>query len=115
MNQNQRSSANRRLFRDPENKVISGVASGLAAYFGINDPLIIRIGFLALFLGFGIGLIPYLVLWFAVPEAKSSADFLSMRGEEININNIAKNVEDGFKDLKTKIEDISKDFKTRVL
>ena len=33
----------KRLFRDTENKVFGGVCSGLAAYFGIQDPVWVRV------------------------------------------------------------------------
>jgi phage shock protein PspC (stress-responsive transcriptional regulator) len=105
----------RRLFRDPDNKVFGGVASGLSAYFGIKDPIILRIIILLLFFGFGTGLFIYVILWIAIPEAKTSSDFLAMRGEDINIDNIARTVEDGFNDLKDKFEEFGKDLKTRVL
>ena len=55
----------RRLFRDENHKVLGGVCSGIANYFGI-DRIIIRI--LAIIF-FGIMLIPYLIVWIAVPSS----------------------------------------------
>ncbi len=52
----------KRLYRDENNKIIGGVCSGIAAYFGI-DPVIVRI----LFLVSGIGLLAYIILWMFVP------------------------------------------------
>jgi len=89
----------KRLFRDPDNKVIAGVASGLASYMGINEPLYVRLGFIFFFLFFGIGFIPYILLWALVPNASTASDRLSMSGEKININTIARNIEDGFEDI----------------
>ena len=109
------STGRRKLYRDPENKVFGGVASGLSNYFGMNDPLILRILLLVLFFGFGTGLLIYILLWILVPEAKTSSDFLAMRGEEINIDNIAKTVEESLDDLKGKIEEFGNDLKTRML
>ena len=57
--------ANRRLYRDENNKVLGGVCSGVANYFGI-DPLVIRV--LAV-ITFGVVFIPYLVLWIAIPSS----------------------------------------------
>lgn len=105
----------KKFYRDPENKVFGGVASGLSAYFGISDPVILRILFLLIGFSFGFGIILYFILWVAIPEAKTSSDFLAMRGEEINVDNIAKTVEDGFNDIKDKIEEFGKDLKTKVL
>ena len=52
----------KRLYRDENNKILGGVCSGIAAYFGI-DPVIVRI----LFLVSGIGILAYIILWMFVP------------------------------------------------
>lgn len=87
---------NKRLFRDPDDKVISGVCSGLAAYFGWKDPLWVRLIALLLIFTGGVSVIVYLILVLIVPQAKNSADKLSMKGEPINIDTIAKTVKDEF-------------------
>ncbi|MBT8228847.1 MAG: PspC domain-containing protein, partial [Bacteroidia bacterium] len=84
------------------------------AYFGIHDPIILRILFVILAIS-GIGVLPYIILWIAVPEAKTSSDRLAMRGEDININSIANKVEEGLNEIKDKIVDLSKDLKMKVL
>ncbi len=56
----------KRLRRSSDDKVIAGVCSGLADYFGI-DPVIIRLVFLVLFLAGTIGFWPYLILWLVMP------------------------------------------------
>ena len=62
----------KRLFRNPEDKVVGGVCSGLAAYFGINDPLWVRIVLVVLVLSSVGFLIPaYLIAWAIVPEEKT--------------------------------------------
>jgi len=104
----------KKLFRDPDLKVIGGVASGLSAYFGFDNPILMRVIFI-LFAMSSVGLIVYIVLWASLPVAKTSSDFLAMRGEPINIENIAKTVEDEFDDLKNTFEEISKDFKSKVM
>lgn len=104
----------KRLFRDPQDKVVAGVAAGMSAYFGISDPIIIRLLFVIFTLSGGLGLLSYIVLWIAVPEAKTTSDFLAMRGEEINIDNIARSVENGLKDLKDKLDDLSRGIKTKM-
>lgn len=57
----------RRLYRDENNKVLGGVCAGFANYFGI-DALIVRI--LAV-VTIGVVLIPYLILWVALPSSAS--------------------------------------------
>lgn len=61
----------KRLFRNENDKVIGGVCSGLANYFGI-DVVIVRIIFAILFFSFGFGILPYLILWVAVPSTASA-------------------------------------------
>lgn len=58
---------NKKLYRDENDKVLGGVCSGLAHYFGI-DVAVVRIIFVILAISFGFGIIPYLVLWVAVPS-----------------------------------------------
>lgn len=57
----------RRLTRRTDQKILGGVASGLATYFDI-DPLIFRLGFVALgLLTFPLGVLVYLIAWAVVP------------------------------------------------
>lgn len=60
----------RRLERDPNNKMIGGVAAGVANYFNL-DPTIVRIAWAASILVFGIGLLLYLIMWIVMPVADS--------------------------------------------
>jgi phage shock protein PspC (stress-responsive transcriptional regulator) len=98
----------KRLFRDEDNKVIGGVCSGLAAYFGIEEVVWVR---LAVFLfGFsGLSFFLYLFMWIIVPAAKTTADRLAMRGEPIDVNSIAKSIETGFEDLSKKVNEFGAD------
>ncbi|MFM2268818.1 MAG: hypothetical protein RL757_2259 [Bacteroidota bacterium] len=80
----------RSFFRDGEDKIIGGVSSGLAAYFGIENPIWVRISFVFFaFLGFA-GVLVYLVLWVMTREALTSADRLAMRGEPATAENIGR-------------------------
>lgn len=58
---------NDKLYRSRDNKVISGVCSGLGNYFGV-DPLIFRMGFVALLLAGGSSIIIYLLLLIIIPK-----------------------------------------------
>ena len=78
----------KRMFRDPDNATIGGVCAGLAAYLNL-DPVIVRIIFVILFFT-GAGFIIYIVLLIVIPEAKTTAQKLQMRGEQVNINNLKK-------------------------
>jgi phage shock protein PspC (stress-responsive transcriptional regulator) len=101
----------KKLFRDPDDKKLGGVCSGVAAYLGIEDPLWLRIFVVltAIFSG-GFVFVVYMVLWFLVPEAASASDKLAMRGEPATISNIAKVVEEELNELGDKITEWSKDF-----
>ena len=77
----------KKLFRDPDDKKIAGVCSGLALYLGV-DVVVIRIIFLvALICGFA-GFWIYLVIWIAAPEAKTAAEKCELRGIPANAENI---------------------------
>lgn len=85
----------RRLYRDMDDSLVGGVCAGLSAYFGINDPIWIRLLFIiSPFITFGSALLIYLILWIVIPEAKTSAQKLAMKGERINLLNIEKTVKD---------------------
>jgi phage shock protein PspC (stress-responsive transcriptional regulator) len=90
-----RASATKRMYRDPDNRIIGGVGSGIAAYWRI-DPVIVRVLFLAFTLAGGLGLFVYLVLWIVLPEAKTTAQKIEMKGEPVNINNIKESVKNEF-------------------
>jgi phage shock protein PspC (stress-responsive transcriptional regulator) len=80
---------NKRFYRDKDDKVIGGIAMGIANYFGV-DVSIIRILFLiSIFFG-GIGLIVYFILWFITPEAKTVGEKMSMAGYSLTLENIEK-------------------------
>ncbi|MGB3616659.1 MAG: DUF2807 domain-containing protein, partial [Catalinimonas sp.] len=85
----------KRFYRDPDEKVLGGVASGTAAYFG-TDVVVVRVLFLlSLFLG-GFGFVLYLVLWAITPEAKTHTEKIRMRGEPVTLSNIEAQVRTSF-------------------
>jgi len=79
----------KRLFRDPDNKVIGGVCSGLAAYFDTEIVLWRIIFVIAIILPFP-ALLTYLILWIAVPLAHTAAQKLEMRGLPVTAENLRK-------------------------
>lgn len=98
----------RRLYRNPDEKVLGGVCSGISAYFGIKDPIWVRLAFLAAFFLFGWGVLLYIILWGIVPEASTAAQKLAMKGEPINVSNLEKTIREGLEGLKAQVEDFSK-------
>ena len=95
----------KRLFRNGEDEVVGGVCSGIAAYFGIEDPLWLRILFVLITISGGVGILPYIILWAIVPKAETAADRLAMRGETINVSNIAKTIEEELDHLSETLTD----------
>lgn len=94
----------RRLFRDPDERVIGGVCSGLAAYFDIDTVWVRLAMFLLIFFG-GISLWVYIIMWIIIPRATTTAEKFAMRGEAANINNILKNFKEEAEDVKNRFKD----------
>ena len=97
-----------RLFRDPYDKVIGGVCSGLSHYFDI-DVVIFRLILLVLLLSAGIGVIPYLVAWAVIPVATSREEL--EYGSSVTIHDIGRNVTEELHDLKKRGEQMSAELK----
>ena len=84
-------STNRKKFyRDHDNRVIAGIAQGIANYFSINDPFIIRLFFLALIFLNGFGLMLYLIIWISSNYAKTIKQKMDMSGVKLSVDNIEK-------------------------
>ncbi len=96
----------KRFFRNPDEKVIAGICSGIGAYFHL-DPVWVRLLFIVFFAAGGSGILVYLVLWIVVPEAKSTTDRLVMRGEKINITNIEKTIRVEMSDLGQRVGNLA--------
>ena len=83
----------KKLFRDPDDKKLAGVASGIGKYFGV-DISVIRILFLvSIFLG-GFGIVAYIVLWVSMPEAVTLTERLQMQGDPVTLAGIEKTLKD---------------------
>ncbi|MCM0059264.1 MAG: PspC domain-containing protein [Algoriphagus sp.] len=78
----------KKLYRNPDDKVLGGVASGLAAYFGIKELLYIRLAFVFLTIVGGSGVVIYLILWIITPVASSITERIKMKGGEITLDSI---------------------------
>jgi len=128
----------KRLFRNPEDRMIGGVAGGLAAYFNKSSkmirlifaaPLIINIFFGILngvFSPFDWNPIPnvffgsltstfiliYIVLWIVLPEARSSFEKMEMRGEKVDVNSIRQNVQEEMNQFRTRAQAWGEEVKT---
>ncbi|MDX1616761.1 MAG: PspC domain-containing protein [Candidatus Promineifilaceae bacterium] len=72
----------KRLTRSQNDRMLFGVAGGLAEYFNV-DPVLIRLAFVLLVLGHGSGLLLYLVLAILMPEEMTSAKANGFDEDEI--------------------------------
>ncbi|MFN5347741.1 MAG: PspC domain-containing protein [Bacteroidota bacterium] len=94
--------AEKKLFRDPDDKIVGGVCSGVAHYFGIQ-PLWLRL-LLLISLIYGAGLLLYFILWIVIPKAKNASEKLAMKGKPINLDTIKETIEDDVTDLTERVK-----------
>ena len=94
------STKRKKFYRDHEDKIIAGIAQGIANYFSI-DAFIIRLFFIALIFVNGLGFGLYLLIWISSKYAKTIKQKMDMSGINLNVDNVKKFV----KESKNKIVD----------
>lgn len=118
----------RKLFRNPDDRMIGGVCGGIASYFGIEVwiprlifafPFLISIiaaifnsishnwwgpGFIFTGSFGGTTLIAYIVLWLVIPEAGTVSEKMAMRGEKVDLNSIKSNIQEEMKSFGARAE-----------
>ena len=82
--------SSKRLFRDGEDSYVGGVASGLAHYFGLDVSWLRILWAVLIFFSGGSFLVIYILFWILIPEAKTTAEKLQMKGEPVTVENIEK-------------------------
>ncbi|HWB93821.1 MAG TPA: PspC domain-containing protein [Puia sp.] len=129
----------KRLYRNPDDRVIGGVASGLAAYFHIEVwiprlifclPLVLGVvssiignawfpwhhwGGPAFFTG-GFGgtlFVTYIVLWIVLPEAVTASDKLEMRGEKVDLESIKNTIKSDLGSFKSRATEMGAEMRDR--
>ena len=83
----------KKLMRDPDDRVFSGVCSGLGHFFGIESKWVRLLFALFVIIG-GSGLLVYVILWIVMPPAITRADKMEMRGEAPNIQNFKRSFDE---------------------
>lgn len=78
----------RKLYRDPLNRRIAGVCSGLALYFDV-DTTLVRIIMLAAIMAGSLGFWIYVILWIAEPKAETPMQQCELRGLAPTAENLA--------------------------
>ncbi len=123
-------SPRKKLFRDIDDKIVGGVCSGIANYFGINVwiprvlfllpilsivsrwgswggfPDIFRVGFSPT------ALIIYIILWLVIPEANTTSEKLEMKGERVDMNTIKNSVMEEMKGMQQRAEKFGQEAKS---
>ncbi|MGJ7032695.1 PspC domain-containing protein [Niabella hirudinis] len=121
----------KRLFRNPDNKQIGGVASGIAAYFGKEAKTVRLIFALPLILSIingifshgdfdpfrgvffsslsGTFVVAYIILWIVLPEAISPYEKMEMHGQPVDLNTIKNNVQNSMGDVSSRIRNWGKE------
>lgn len=113
----------KRLYRNPDGKIIGGVCSGIGTYFNVNPWLaraIFLIPFISFFFRWGhIGpltfpnflsfsfspgtFIIYIILWLVIPEATTTSEKLEMKGEKVDLNSIKNSVVEEMKGVRERV------------
>ena len=113
------SSPKKKLFRDPEHKVLGGVFSGLGCYLGMN-PLWLRLAYiviifwLSLIMNITLPIIlllicSYFVCWGSIPLAANPAERLQMKGEPVNLSNMCDEFLTSTKEMISRQSEFNKD------
>ncbi|WP_299287949.1 PspC domain-containing protein [uncultured Mucilaginibacter sp.] len=103
-------STERRLFRDPDDHLIGGVAAGMANYFGI-EALWIRLIFVVSLFGAGSGLLVYIILWAIIPRANTRTEKMAMKGERADLQGFKRNFDEELKNIKQSLSNANREAK----
>jgi phage shock protein PspC (stress-responsive transcriptional regulator) len=86
------------MYRDTDHRVIGGVCSGISAYWNIELWLVRLIFFVLAMMG--VGILIYLILYIVLPEARTTAEKIAMKGNPVNIHNIKDSVKQEFETVR---------------
>lgn len=120
-----------KLYRDPEQKAIGGVCSGIAYYFNIPVwiprlifalPVLVglfEIPFTLLFFPIaasfsGTMFLIYIILWIVVPKALSASEKLEMKGQRVDLASIKNKVQDEMSDVKKNMTQNAAEWKSTI-
>lgn len=92
----------KKLYRDPDNAILGGVAAGLGQYFNI-DPVWFRLIFIVLVFAYGIMAIIYILLWLIIPKAETYAQKVEMQGENLSISFIEQKAKQEYEEVKNNL------------
>lgn len=82
----------KKLYRNPKDKMVAGVVSGLSSYFECDVTLLRILATVLILITQGIGLVIYIVLAVIMPEAETPEQQLKMQGRPVNMSNLTDEV-----------------------
>ncbi len=92
------------LYRDPDDRFLGGVCAGLGAYFDV-DPLVFRIiAVVSAIASAGITFLIYIILWIAMPKAKTLGQRIEMRGG-ITFKKMGDNIKEEYSAVTSKFKE----------
>lgn len=111
----EKQTVHRKLFRNPDDRMIGGIAGGFAAFLGWDASVVRIVLFLLVFLTQGVIIPVYILLWIIIPEAKTATEKLQMQGQSVTVENIGKTVTDGFEKVSENVNNYMSSDKPRSL
>ncbi|PWS30879.1 PspC domain-containing protein [Pedobacter paludis] len=99
--------AEKKLYRDMDERVIAGVCAGIAHYVNTEAKWIRLAMLLIVFLG-GAGVLVYAILWVIMPKAKSRIEKMEMKGEPANLQGFQKNLDEELQAVKERLSEVNK-------
>ncbi len=124
----------KRLYRNPDGKILGGVCSGMGSYFDVNPWLprfIFLIPFVSFFFRWGHfgpltfpnflsfsfspgSFIIYIILWLVIPEATTTSEKLEMKGQKVDLNSIKNSVLKEMQEVGQRVGKMGKDVGERM-
>lgn len=99
--------AEKKLYRDMDDRVVAGVCSGIAHFVNTEAKWIRAAVLLMAFLG-GFGILVYMILWIIMPKAKSRVEKMEMKGEPANLQGFQKNLDEELQAVKERLGEVNR-------
>ncbi|WP_421938281.1 PspC domain-containing protein [Pedobacter sp.] len=100
-------SADKKLYRDMDERVIAGVCAGIGHFINIESKWVRLIALLTILFG-GLGILVYALLWIIMPKAKSRIEKMEMKGEPANLQGFQRNLDEELQAVKERLSEVNK-------
>jgi len=95
--------AQKKLYRDMDERIVAGVCAGIAHYINIEARWVRLIMVISVILG-GAGIMFYGLLWIIMPKAESRLEKMEMKGEPANLQGFQKNLDEELQAVKERLK-----------